>query len=167
MAKVKNYGCQLQISKSTTLLEMSVKFYAVLSLSFCVALVINLFPGPLPDQKGELKRFLQSYKRRPNYCSPVSCSHYMFLTEQAMMPTGVLLFVFETFMLWMRRYTNLSVASCELSVASCELSVDICQLRVDICQLSVASCELSVDIGRLRVDICQLSVASCELRVVS
>ena len=67
-----------------------------------------------------------------------------------------------------RRYTNLSVASCELSVDICQLRVDICQLSVascelsvDICQLSVASCELSVDICQLRVDICP--VESCEL----
>ena len=40
MAKVKSFGCQLQISKSITLLEMSIKFYAVLSLPLCMVLVL-------------------------------------------------------------------------------------------------------------------------------
>ena len=59
-----------------------------------------------------------------------------------------------------RRYTNLSVASCQLRVDICQLSVASCELSVDICQLSVASCQLRVDICQLRV-ICP--VASCEL----
>ena len=46
IAKVKSFDCQLQISKSITLLQMSVKFYAVLSLSLCMVLI----PGPLLDQ---------------------------------------------------------------------------------------------------------------------
>ena len=46
--KVKSFDCQLQIS--TTLLQMSVKFYAVLSLSLCMVLILYLFPGPLLDQ---------------------------------------------------------------------------------------------------------------------
>ena len=49
MAKVESFDCQLQISKSTTLLQMSVKFYAVLSLSLCMVLILYLFPGPLLD----------------------------------------------------------------------------------------------------------------------
>ena len=64
------------------------------------------------------------------------------------------------------RYTNLSVASCELRVASCqlisvscELSVDICQLRVYICQLSVASCQLIF----VSCELISASVACCEL----
>ena len=52
MAKVKlEVWLPIAISKSTTLLEMSVKFYAVLSLSFCMVLVLYLFPGPFPGQK--------------------------------------------------------------------------------------------------------------------
>ena len=54
MAKVKLFDCQLQISKSTTLLEMSVKFYAVLSLSLCMVLILYLSPGSLLNQS--LKR---------------------------------------------------------------------------------------------------------------
>ena len=50
MAKIKSFDCQLQISKSTTLLQMSVKFYAVLSLSFCMVLILYLFPGTLLDR---------------------------------------------------------------------------------------------------------------------
>ena len=50
MAKVKSFGCQLQISKSTTVLQMSVKFHAVLSLSLCMVLILYLFPGPLLGQ---------------------------------------------------------------------------------------------------------------------
>ena len=51
MTKVKSFGYQLQISKWTTLLEMSVKFYAVLSLFSCMVLVLYLFIGPLLGQK--------------------------------------------------------------------------------------------------------------------
>ena len=54
MAKVKSFGCQLQISKSTTLPQMSVKYYAVLSVSLCMVLILYLFPGPLLGQS--LKR---------------------------------------------------------------------------------------------------------------
>ena len=50
MAKVKSFDCQLQISKSTTLLQMSVNFYAVLSLSLCIVPTLHSFPGPLLDQ---------------------------------------------------------------------------------------------------------------------
>ena len=97
MAKVKSFGCQLQISKLTTLLEMSVKFNAVLSLSFCMVLVHYLFPGPLPGQKRAQTFSPKTPKKtHPNYCSPVSRSQYMFFTAQTMMPTGVLLFVSET-----------------------------------------------------------------------
>ena len=46
MAKVRSFDCQLLISKSTTLLQMSVKFYSVLFLSLCMILI----PGPLLDQ---------------------------------------------------------------------------------------------------------------------
>ena len=54
IAKVKSFNCQLQISKSTTLLQMSIKFYAVLSLSLCMVLIVYLFPGHLLHQS--LKR---------------------------------------------------------------------------------------------------------------
>ena len=50
MVKVKSFDCQSQISKSTTLQEMSLKCYAVLSLYLCMVLILYLFPGPLPDQ---------------------------------------------------------------------------------------------------------------------
>ena len=50
VAKVKSFNCQIQTSRSTTLLQMSVKFYAVLSLSLCMVLILCLFPGPLLDQ---------------------------------------------------------------------------------------------------------------------
>ena len=50
MTEVKNFDCQLQISKSATPLHMSVKFYAVLSLSLCMVLILYSFAGPLPDQ---------------------------------------------------------------------------------------------------------------------
>ena len=62
MAKVKSFGCQLQISKLTTLLEMSLKFYAVLSLSFCMVLVLYLFPGLLPGQKKSSNVFSEAIK---------------------------------------------------------------------------------------------------------
>ena len=40
MAKVTSFDYQLLISKSTTLMQMGVKFYAVLSLSLCVVLIL-------------------------------------------------------------------------------------------------------------------------------
>ena len=49
MAKVESFDCQLQISKSSTLLQMSVKFCAVLSLSLCMVLILYSLPGPLLD----------------------------------------------------------------------------------------------------------------------
>ena len=53
MTKVKSFDCQLQILKSTILLQMSVKFYAVLSLSLCMVLTLYLFPGSLLGQSLE------------------------------------------------------------------------------------------------------------------
>ena len=95
IAKVKSFVCQLQISKSTTLLKVSVHFDAVLFLSLCLVLILYLCPGPLLDQKfkRELKLFLLSHNRRPDDCYPVSRSHYIFFTAQTMMPIGVLLFI--------------------------------------------------------------------------
>ena len=94
MAKVKSFDCQLQISNSTTFLEMSVKFYVVLSLSLCMVLILYLFPGPLPDQS--LKKSSNFYSKdinTLNYCSPVArMADYIFFTAQTVMPTGVLLF---------------------------------------------------------------------------
>ena len=93
MAKVKSFNCQLLISKSTTLLQMSVNFYGVLSLFLCMVLI----SGPLPDQslKKEFQLFLRSYKRRLSYCSPVLRSRCIFFTAQTIMPSGVLLLHFE------------------------------------------------------------------------
>ena len=62
MAKVKSFGCQLQISKSTTLLEMSVKLYAVLSLEIFLYGAGSLFPGPLPGKKKSSNVFSEAIK---------------------------------------------------------------------------------------------------------
>ena len=48
------------------------------------------------------------------------------------------------FMQFEMRYTNLSVANCQLRVVSYELRVDICQLRVASWQLIFVSCQLRV-----------------------
>ena len=77
---------------------MSVKFYAVLSLSLCIVLIPSLFTGTLLGQsfKKSSNFFCEAIKRRPNYCSPVSRSHKMFFTAQTMMPTGVVLLLLDT-----------------------------------------------------------------------
>ena len=53
--KVKSFDCQLLVLKSTTLLQMSIKFCAVLSLSLRMVLI----PGPLLDQ---------SLKKSSDFC---------------------------------------------------------------------------------------------------
>ena len=93
MAKVKSFDCQLQISKSTTLLQISVKFmHFYLYFVYGAGCLFVSRPFARPESQKELKLFLRSYKRRPHYCSPVSRSDYTFFTAQTMMPTGVLLF---------------------------------------------------------------------------
>ena len=57
MAKVKSFDCQLQISKSTTLLQMNVKLYAVLLLFLFVSR-----PFARSKSKKELKLFSKATK---------------------------------------------------------------------------------------------------------
>ena len=67
MAKVISFNYQLQISKSTTLLQMTVKFYAVLSLSLCMVLILYLFPGPsrLSKSKKRAQTFSLKLQKTP------------------------------------------------------------------------------------------------------
>ena len=80
MAKVKSLDCQLQISKLTTLLQMNVKFYAVLSQSFCMVLILYLFQGPLPDQslRKSSNFFSEAIKTPKLLFSNVMFSSYIF-----------------------------------------------------------------------------------------
>ena len=73
MTKVKSFDCQLQISKSTTLLQMSVKFDAVLSLSLCMVLILYLFPGPLPDQSLKKAQIFFSEARKDVQITVLQC----------------------------------------------------------------------------------------------
>ena len=105
MARIKQFDCQLQISKLTTLLQMNVKVYAVLSLSFFCGAEFFFVPKPfaMPRFKTELKLILQSYKdtqitilQSYKDTQITILQHhiliYIFFTMQTMMRTGVLLF---------------------------------------------------------------------------
>ena len=81
MAKVKSFGCQLQISKSTTLLEMSVKIYAILSLYFCAVLVLYLFPGPFPGQKKSSNIYSEAIKDAQSWVVKNSCHGQTLINE--------------------------------------------------------------------------------------
>ena len=86
MANVKSFDCQLLESKSTTLLQMSVKFYAVLSLSLCIVLI----SGHLLDQSLKKSSNFFSEAIKDAQLTVLQCR---ILTAQTMMPTGVLLFL--------------------------------------------------------------------------
>ena len=92
IAKVKlELWLSIAISKSTTLQEMSVKFYAVLSLSFCMVLVLYLFPGLLPGQNKSSNVFSEAIRKTPKLLFSIVLNIHAF-TEQTMLATGVLLF---------------------------------------------------------------------------
>ena len=80
MAKVIFFCCQLQISKSTTLLQITVEFYAVLFLSLCLVLIPYLFPGLFLGQSfRKISDFFSELQKTPKLLfSSVTLSLYIF-----------------------------------------------------------------------------------------